>query len=236
MVANVRSLGIAGIAGYGVQVECFLSGGLPAFDIVGLGDTAVKEAKERVRAAVKNCGAKFPVSRITVNLAPASQKKIGTFYDLPIFLSILAAAEEIPPLPEKTAFIGELSLSGELRGVNGVLPAALAAVREGFDTLYVPKENAAEATLAGDLAVYGVETVEQLLKHLRGEEKLSPAEKWIPTEEDGARPDFDEVMGQENVKCALEVAAAGGHNILLIGARAAVSPCWQSVCPPFFPI
>ena len=218
MVANVRSLGISGIAGYAVQVECFLSGGLPGFDIVGLGDTAVKEAKERVRAAVKNCGAKFPISRITVNLAPASQKKIGTFYDLPIFLAILAAGEEIPQPSEKTAFIGELSLSGELRGVSGVLPAALAAAREGIDTLYVPKENAAEASLAGDLTVYGVETAEQLLKHLRGEEKLTPVKKWIPTEEEGAQPDFDEVMGQENVKCALEVAAAGGHNILLIGA------------------
>ena len=185
MVANVRSLGISGIAGYAVQVECFLSGGLPGFDIVGLGDTAVKEAKERVRAAVKNCGAKFPISRITVNLAPASQKKIGTFYDLPIFLAILAAGEEIPQPSEKTAFIGELSLSGEVRGVSGVLPAALAAAREGIDTLYVPKENAAEASLAGDLTVYGVETAEQLLKHLRGEEKLTPVENGFPPRKKG---------------------------------------------------
>ena len=218
MVASVRSLGIAGISGYGVEVECFLSGGLPAFDIVGLGDTAVKEAKERVRAAAKNCGAKFPISRITVNLAPASKKKIGTFYDLPILLAILAADGEIPPLPGNAAVIGELSLAGEVRGVSGVLPAALAARREGIDTLYVPKENAAEASLAEGLTVYGVETAAQLLRHLCGEEPLAPAEKWTPAEDAAPEPDFDEVMGQENVKCALEVAAAGGHNILLIGS------------------
>lgn len=218
MVSQVRSLGIAGIAGYEVEVECFLSGGLPGFDIVGLGDTAVKEAKERVRAAVKNCGSKFPVSRITVNLAPAFQRKIGTLYDLPIFLAILAAAEEIPPLPPQAAFLGELSLAGELRAVSGVLPAALAARRVGIDTLYVPRENAAEASLAEGVTVYGVETAEQLLRHLRGEEEMTPAERWTPPQENAPEPDFDEVMGQENVKCALEVAAAGGHNILLIGA------------------
>ncbi|MGM9619161.1 MAG: YifB family Mg chelatase-like AAA ATPase [Oscillospiraceae bacterium] len=218
MVANVRSLGVSGVAGYEVRVECFLSGGLPAFDVVGLGDTAVKEAKERVRAAAKNCGAKFPVSRITVNLAPASQKKNGTLYDLPMLLAILAAAGDIPPLPEKAAFLGELSLSGGLRRVSGVLPAALAAKRAGIETLYVPRENAAEATLAAGLTVYGVESAEQLLRHLRREEIMAPAEKWVPEEETVREPDFDEVMGQENVKCALEVAAAGGHNILLIGA------------------
>ncbi|MGM9661952.1 MAG: YifB family Mg chelatase-like AAA ATPase [Oscillospiraceae bacterium] len=218
MVANVRSLGVSGVAGYEVRVECFLSGGLPAFDVVGLGDTAVKEAKERVRAAAKNCGVKFPVSRITVNLAPASQKKAGSLYDLPMLLAILAAAEEIPPLPEKAAFLGELSLSGELRRVSGVLPAALAAKRAGIETLYVPRENAAEATLAAGLTVYGVESAAQLLRHLRREEIMAPADKWVPEEETVREPDFDEVMGQENVKCALEVAAAGGHNILLIGA------------------
>lgn len=148
MVTAVRSLGLQGISGYEVTVECFLSGGLPAFDIVGLGDTAVKESRERVRAAVKNCGVKFPVSRITVNLAPAGRKKEGTLYDLPILLGILASAEEIKPPAKDAAFVGELSLTGTLRAVNGVLPMAMAAVRAGIRTLYVPAANAAEATLA----------------------------------------------------------------------------------------
>ena len=150
-------MGLSGIAGYAVSAECFLSGGLPAFDIVGLPDAAVREARERVRAAVKNCGAKFPVSRITVNLAPAGQKKAGTVYDLPIFVGLLAASGELPPPPAEAAFLGELSLTGAVRGVTGVLPMALAAWENGIRTLYVPAENAAEATLAGGLTVYGVE-------------------------------------------------------------------------------
>ena len=115
MVVSVRSLGLNGVAGYEVSAECFLSGGLPAFDVVGLPDAAVREARERVRAAVKNCGAKFPVSRITVNLAPAGQKKAGTMYDLPIFVGLLAAAGELPSPPEDAAFLGELSLAGAVR-------------------------------------------------------------------------------------------------------------------------
>ena len=142
MVTTVRSLGLNGIAGYEVTTECFLSGGLPAFDIVGLPDAAVREARERVRAAVKNCGAKFPVSRITVNLAPAGTKKAGTVYDLPIFVGLLAADGDLPAPPKDAAFIGELSLTGALRGVSGVLPMALAAREAGIRTLYVPADNA----------------------------------------------------------------------------------------------
>ena len=132
MMVTVRSLGLTGITGYEVSVECFLSGGLPGFDVVGLPDAAVKESRERVRAAVKNCGAKFPVSRITVNLAPAGTKKAGTVYDLPIFVGLLAADGDLPTPPKDAAFIGELSLTGALRGVSGVLPMALAAREAGI--------------------------------------------------------------------------------------------------------
>ena len=136
MYSNVASLGLTGIEGYLVSVECNITNGLPAFDLVGLPDTAVREARERVRSAVKNCGFKFPVSRITLNLAPAGTKKSGTLYDLPILLGILAASGDVKlPKKEKSAILGELSLDGHLRPVSGVLPMALAARAAGFDAL-----------------------------------------------------------------------------------------------------
>ena len=217
MICSVKSLGITGIRGSTVVAECYISNGLPGFDIVGLPDAAVKEARERVRAAAKNSGLSFPTSRITVNLAPANLKKAGTHYDLPILLSIMAAAGSVRRPRSSSAFIGEVSLEGTLRPVSGVLPMALAAKKEGIQALFVPEENAAEATLARGPAVYGIRDVRQLVAALNGETALTETEPWTPTESDRQEPDFKDVLGQENVKRALEVAAAGSHNVLLIG-------------------
>lgn len=217
LLCKLNSLGYQGITGYVVTAECDLSGGLPNFDVVGLPDASVKESRERVRAAVKNCHFQFPVSRITVNLAPADRKKVGTLYDLPILVGILAAGGQIPLRAGKAAFVGELSLSGEVRPVRGMLPMALAAQAAGLEELFVPADSAPEATLAGGLTVYPVENVTQLVAHLRGEAKIVPAPHWVPKVEPAHVPDFGEVKGQENVKRALEIAAAGGHHIIMVG-------------------
>ena len=217
MVFPVRSLGLHGVTGYEVMAECDLSGGLPAFTVVGLPDAAVNEARDRVRAAIKNCGFTFPVSRITINLAPAHVKKIGTLYDLPILVGILCAGGQLKVKDPNCAFLGELSLSGQLRPAAGMLPMALCAKRAGITALFVPEENAAEATLADGPAVYPVRDVAQLVRHFTGEEPIIPAKAWVPGEHILSLPDFSEVKGQENVKRALEIAAAGGHNILMSG-------------------
>ena len=235
MVSKIRSLGLGGISGYEVSVECSLSSGLPSFDIVGLPDIAVKEARERVRAATKNCGIKFPVSRITINLAPANTKKAGTVYDLPVLMGILAASENIKPLPDDSAFFGELSLTGDLRPVTGALPMALAAERAGIKKLFVPADNANEASYASGVTVYPAKDVRQLLEHLTGEEPITPTEPKEPSAEYPQSLDFSEVKGQDNVKRALEVAAAGGHNILLVGPPGAGKSMLSKRLPTILP-
>ena len=200
MLSKVLSLGLSGVNGYEVQTECYIGTGLPAFDLVGLPDASVKEARERVRAAIKNCGFRFPVSRIIVNLAPAGTKKSGTLYDLPILLSILAASEQVK-LPKKPcAFLGELSLEGVLRAVPGVLPMALAAKRLGYEELYVPEDNAREATLAGGLTVYGVKDIRQLTAHLTGRTPIDPAPVWQPEQRTQQLLDFKDVKGAGKCK------------------------------------
>ncbi len=219
MLAMVQSLTLSGMEGYPVQVEVDVSNGLPAFDIVGLPATTVREAKERVRTALKNAGFDFPLKRITVNLAPADLKKEGPGLDLGIAMGILTATEQIPAeAVDGIYFLGELSLDGTLRGIPGILPMASALTDREEVRLVVPQVNAREGSLVKGITVLGAETLSQVVRFLRQEGELSRGENnFLLNRDANWTVDFKDIKGQAAVKRALEVAAAGNHNIMLVG-------------------
>ena len=239
MLANAQTCAVIGLDGYVVQVEVDISPGLPVFNIVGLPDAAVQEAKERVRAALRNSGCEFPLKRITVNLAPADLKKEGPAYDLPIAVCMLLSSGQVDSIPDGAVFLGELSLDGTLRHTKGILAMVSVARDQGYTSVFVPTDDSDEASLVEEIQVYPVPTLRHLIEHLRCEVEIQPldADGWRNVDDTSAHYEMDlaHVRGQEHAKRALEVAAAGFHNLIFNGppgsGKTLLARCLPSILP-----